>query len=168
MERKKGKILAQVLSFKLCKRFHNSLSKGHLWTAASASLRCCTLKELLRDLLIQQQKVPFVDVNLACNFIKMRPQRRYFPANIAKFSGTTFLMEQLWWMLLKITNNAPIRKKLVNYFSNYFSLTVFYIIKTLVVDKLDSGGPALFMTKIPQNRENRCTRRVFLSQTSKH
>ena len=36
----------------------------------------------------------------ACNFIKKRRQHRCFPVNIAKFSGTTFFIKLLRWLLL--------------------------------------------------------------------
>ena len=38
-------------------------------------------------------------------FIKKRPQRRYFPVNIAKFLRTAFFIEHLQWLLLNIDTN---------------------------------------------------------------
>ena len=42
----------------------------------------------------------------ACSFIKKRPWQMCFPVNFTKFLRTSFLTEQLWWLLLKL----PYRK----------------------------------------------------------
>ena len=39
----------------------------------------------------------------ACNFIKMRLQRRYFPVKFAKFSRAGSFTKHLRWLLFKIS-----------------------------------------------------------------
>ena len=41
----------------------------------------------------------------ACKFINKRHQHRCFPEKFAKFLKASFLIEQLPWLLFKITNN---------------------------------------------------------------
>ena len=43
------------------------------------------------------------------NFIKKRPQHRYFPVNFVKFLRTPFFAEQPRWLFYKVTNLVPIK-----------------------------------------------------------
>ena len=58
----------------------------------------------------------------ARNFIKKRLQHRYFLVNIVKFLRTAFLIEQLWWLLLKVFAQNLIASVWAVTFSTYRSV----------------------------------------------
>ena len=68
--------------------------------------RRCSVKKVFLEISQYSQE------NTCCqglNFIKKDTRYMCFPVNFAKFLRTTFLTEQLWWLLLEVLYEFIIR-----------------------------------------------------------
>ena len=82
----------------------------------------------------------------ACNFIKKRLQQVCVPVDIPKVLGTTFLIEQLWWLLL-----------------NYILVSAKKILKKKVSGEIASELISLFHVQIQELASRSTTSRAFVS-----
>ena len=98
----KNKIWSWSQSKKTVVKYRSSLSQMFFKVGSLKNFAIFTGKHLCWSLFLIKLQA------WACNFVKKRLQRRCFPENIATSFTTTFLIEHLWWLLLKIFEDCEV------------------------------------------------------------
>ena len=137
----------ELLNDCLWKIKQGSQKKVSSFAATEAAVRKCSSKLVFLKTLQYSLESTCVGVSFnkvaglnACNFLKNRLQCKCFPVNIAKFFKTSFSIEHLWSMLLRLNLNLSSAVKILWSFLLYSVVTLISMKQNVKPIKLHDRG----------------------------